>query len=125
MQEFALIDQQAFEHALRQPLSLTQTREGGRYYPAFMDLVRLELATDYDRDTLSAQGLAIHTTLDPRLQQTAEAAAKATLATIERARGIPAGTLQVAIVQFAPAKPATSRLRWAGANPVGRDSTAP
>lgn len=98
MQEFALIDQQAFEHALRQPLSLTQTREGGRYYPAFMDLVRLELATDYDRDTLSAQGLAIHTTLDPRLQQTAEAAAKATLATIERARGIPAGTLQVAMV---------------------------
>ena len=94
----ALIDRRAYELALRQPLGLTATREGGRYYPAFMDLVRLELATDYDRHTLSAQGLAIHTTLDPRLQQTAEAAAKATLSAIERARGIPPGTLQVAMV---------------------------
>ena len=98
MRDFALIDPYAFERAVRQPLSLAQTREGGRYYPAFMDFVRLELATDYDRATLSAQGLAVHTTLDPRLQQTAEAAAKGTLAMIERARGIPAGALQVALV---------------------------
>jgi len=98
MREVALLDRSAYERAVRQPLALTQTREGGRYYPAFMDLVRLELATDYDRDTLSAHGLAIHTTLDPRLQQTAEAAAKGTLAAIERARGIAPGTLQVAMV---------------------------
>lgn len=98
MREFALVDGNVFERAVRQPLALTRTREGGRYYPAFMDLVRRELASDYDRDTLSAEGLAIHTTLDPRLQQTAEAAAKATLATIEQSRGIPPDTLQVAVV---------------------------
>lgn len=98
MESDALIDGRTYARAVRQPLALTGTREGGRYYPAFMDLVRLELATDYDRDTLSAQGLAIHTTLDPRIQQTAEAAAKATLSAIERTRGIPVGTLQVAIV---------------------------
>ena len=98
MRDVALVDPRAYQRAVRQPLALAQSREGGRYYPAFMDLVRLELATDYDRDTLSAHGLAIHTTLDPRLQQAAETAAKTTLSTIERAREIPAGTLQVAIV---------------------------
>ncbi len=98
MRELALIDHGVFEQAVRRRLSLTETREGGRYYPAFMDLVRLELASDYDRETLSEQGLAIHTTLDPRKQQTAESAAKVTLAAIERDRNIPAGTLQAALV---------------------------
>ena len=98
MRDSALIDERAFEQAVRQPLSLTRTREGGRYYPAFMDLVRLELEADYDREALSEHGLAIHTTLDPRLQQAAEAAAMATLADIEGNRKIPAGTLQAAVV---------------------------
>lgn len=98
MRELALIDQRAFEQALRRPLSLTETREGGRYHPAFMDLVRLELASDYDRTTLSEQGLAIHTTLDPGRQQAAESATKDTLAAIERDRKIPPGTLQAAMV---------------------------
>ena len=98
MRELALIDQGAFEHALRRPLALTQTREGGRYYPAFMDLVRLELATDYDREALSEHGLAIHTTLDPRLQQAAESATKVVLAALEHDRNIPAGVLQAAVV---------------------------
>ena len=98
MRELALIDQSAFEQAASRPLSLTGTREGGRYYPAFMDLVRLELASDYDREALSEQGLAIHTTLDPRLQQTAESATWVTLTTMERDRNIPAGALQAAVV---------------------------
>ena len=98
MRELALIDERAFERALRRPLSLTRTREGGRYYPAFMDLVRLELAADYDREALAEHGLAIHTTLDPRLQRTAEAAALDVLAALERERDIPAGALQAAVV---------------------------
>ena len=98
MRELALVEERGFEQAVRQPLSLTGTREGGRYYPAFMDLVRLELASDYDRATLSEQGLAIHTTLDPRLQQAAESAAKATLAATEKDWNIPAGTLQAAVI---------------------------
>ena len=98
MRELALIEEGIFEQAARRPLSLTETREGGRYYPAFMDLVRLELASDYDRATLAEQGLAIHTTLDPGKQQTAEAAAQITLASIEKDRDIPAGTLQAAVI---------------------------
>ena len=98
MLELALIDRAGFEQAVRRPLSLTETRKGGRYYPAFMDLVRLELASEYDRATLAEQGLAIHTTLDPDQQQTAEAAVQVTLAAIERDRDIPAGTLQAAVV---------------------------
>ena len=98
MLDMGLIDQQTFQTALVQPLSLTHTHAGGGYYPAFMDLVRIELDEDYDRDTLSAQGLAVHTTLDPRVQQAAENAVKTTLAAIERARDLPPGGLEAAVV---------------------------
>ena len=98
MLDMGLIDQQTFRTALVQPLSLTHTHAGGGYYPAFMDLVRIELDEDYDRDTLSAQGLAVHTTLDPRVQQAAENAVKTTLAAIERARDLPPGGLEAAVV---------------------------
>ncbi len=98
MRETALIDQRAFENAVARPLALTRSRDGGRYYPAFMDMVRLELAADYDRETLSAQGLAIHTTLNPRLQQAAESAIRDTLAAIEQDGRNPAGSLQAAVV---------------------------
>ena len=98
MLDMGLIEQQTFQTALVQPLSLTHTHAGGGYYPAFMDLVRIELDEDYDRDTLSAQGLAVHTTLDPRVQQAAENAVKTTLAAIERARDLPPGGLEAAVV---------------------------
>ena len=98
MREQELIDPRGFEAATKRPLSLTATRGGGRYYPAFMDLVRGDLAKDYDREMLSAQGLAIYTTLNPRKQQAAEFAVKTTLAGIERDRKLPAGTLEAAVV---------------------------
>ena len=98
MRNLELIGQVLFEDAVARPLSLARNRSGGRYYPAFMDLVRIELAKDYDRRTLSAQGLAIHTTLDPRVQERAEQAVYTTLAAIERDRGLPEDTLEAAVV---------------------------
>ena len=98
MRDLELIGQRLFEDAVARPLAVARNRSGGRYYPAFMDLVRIELAKDYDRKTLSAEGLAIHTTLDPRVQERAEQAVVTTLATIERDRQLPEDTLEAAVV---------------------------
>lgn len=48
-------------------------------YPAFMDLVRRQLARDYPADALRGAGLTVHTTLSPFAQQQAEKAVRETL----------------------------------------------
>lgn len=48
-------------------------------FPAFMDLVRLQITSDFDDDTLSQGNLSIFTTLDPAAQVYAEQAITTTL----------------------------------------------
>ncbi len=67
-------------------------------YPAFMDLARWQLQRDYRPQDLSEEGLRIFTTLDPMIQQRAQATAARRLANIERARKIPVNTLQAAAI---------------------------
>lgn len=43
-------------------------------YPGFLDLVRRQLASDYDAEALTGAGLTVHTTLAPSAQREAEAA---------------------------------------------------
>ena len=52
-------------------------------YSAFMDLVRSDLARDYDADALQNEGLRIFTTLDLRIQHTMEAALNDAVAAVE------------------------------------------
>jgi penicillin-binding protein 1B len=99
MHEFGLIDADAWKQAQATPLQLAQPgRAGGRYYPAFMDLVRQQLARDYDAQLLASNGYRIFTTLNPRIQEAAERAVVSTLERIEARRELPAGELQAAIV---------------------------
>jgi penicillin-binding protein 1B len=99
MHEFGLISPDQRRQALATPLQLAQAgREGGRYYPAFMDLVRQQLARDYDARLLASNGFRIFTTLNPRVQESAERAVVRTLERIEAARDLPSGGLQAAIV---------------------------
>ena len=98
MHEFELINTAEFETALENDLDVVTSRRGGRYYPAFMDLVRRQLRRDYDQETLAEEGLRIFTTLDPRLQDLAQLAATVTMRALETERGIDAGSLQVGIV---------------------------
>lgn len=55
-------------------------------YPAFLDLVRRQLRSDYRDDDLRSEGLRIFTTLDPNVQAVAEQALSARLAQLDRAR---------------------------------------
>ncbi|MEO0367200.1 MAG: penicillin-binding protein 1B [Pseudomonadota bacterium] len=67
-------------------------------YPAFMGLVRENLQSDYQQDDLNNDGLKIYTTLNPRIQQSLEAAASQELQRVEDAHGIDEGSLQIAAV---------------------------
>ena len=55
--------------------------------PAFLDIVRRQLAKDYDNDDLSGQGLTVLTTLSPSAQAYLEKAVTGTLARVERDKG--------------------------------------
>ena len=64
-------------------------------HPGFLDLVRRQLASDYDADDLTGAGLTVHTTLAPSAQRDAEAAVAGTVARLEKADRPP---LQAALV---------------------------
>ena len=67
-------------------------------YPAFLSLVYRQLKRDYRDQDLHSDGLRILTTLDPRVQETAEKDLTRGLERLERQRGLPPGTLQGALI---------------------------
>lgn len=81
------------------PLGLASSvgRAGGRH-PGFLDLVRRQLRIHYREKDLRSAGLQIFTTLDPAVQQRAEQVVATTLSRLESGRGLPAKSLQAALV---------------------------
>jgi penicillin-binding protein 1B len=99
MQEFDLIDAAAFDRALSSDLGVSRgDRRAGRYYPAFMDLVREQLERDYDPQLVASSGFRVFTSLEPVVQESAERAVRRTLSRIEAQRDLEAGGLQAAVV---------------------------
>ena len=67
------ISQSQFEKAKAKPLGILKTPTAGlSVYPAFLDVVRRQLKQEYKEDDLSSSGLRIFTTLDPRVQNSAQ-----------------------------------------------------
>lgn len=68
-----VIDEAAAEGASQRELGIS-ARPGAlsRYQPAYMDLVRQQLAADFPLDELATNGLRVFTSLDPRVQSLAE-----------------------------------------------------
>jgi penicillin-binding protein 1B len=66
--------------------------------PAFVDLVRRQLRRDYREEDLTSEGLRIFSTLDPWIQRRAEESVRGRLQRLERARNLPANSLQAAVV---------------------------
>jgi len=100
MLEERVIDQPAYEAALlaKSTINPTATRAATFSYPSYMGLVREDLRADYLQADLSNDGLQIHTTLNPRIQQTLEQSVRSELAAIEKRKGITSDSLQVAAV---------------------------
>ena len=86
------------EAARGRPLGVTSASGASpSSYPAFVDLVRRQLRHDYDPESLRSEGLRIFTTLDPRVQASAESALSEEIARLEKARGRGEAQLQGAI----------------------------
>jgi penicillin-binding protein 1B len=99
MQQQDVLSRDALERAVRQPLGVSRrTRGGVTAYPAFLDLVRRQLAQDYRDEDLTSEGLKIFTTLDLEVQQSAERGLAGGLPILERRHGLPSQSLQGAAV---------------------------
>ena len=86
--ELGLIEADQARRAREAPLG-TSTRPGvaSNRYPAFMDLVRRQLARDYPADALRGVGLNVLTTLSPSAQQLSEQAVSGTLGRVQKKDG--------------------------------------
>lgn len=94
-----LISQDAHQRVIGKPLGVVDSpNSGGAYYPAFMDLVRMELRERYSAKDLRSQGLRIFTTLNPRTQENAQQAVSRTLKAIEQGRAPSQRDLQASTV---------------------------
>ena len=67
-------------------------------YPAFLDLVRRQLRSDYEDQDLTSEGLRIYTSLNPVIQRSAEQAVSKRLTQIESGYGLAKKSLQGAMV---------------------------
>ena len=121
--EQGLIDLEQEQQAAGETLGVVPGTPGGiTRYPAFMELVRRQLYRDYRDDDLRSEGMQIFTTLDPVAQQAAEQALDERLEKLERKRGMPADTLQGAVLVTEPANGEVAavvggrKVRFAGFN---------
>ena len=73
--EQGVITDEEAERAAKKPLGVAEAgHKGAVFYPAFLDLVRRQLRTDYQESDLTEAGLTVFSTLDPLLQEKAESA---------------------------------------------------
>ena len=98
MMDEGKISESDYRTALASKLNVGATARSAAVfsYPSFLGLVRDDLTNDYLQNDLSNDGLQIHTTLNPRIQATLEAAVREELTNIEKTRNIEANSLQVA-----------------------------
>ena len=91
------------ERAAKKPLAVAEAgRKGGSFYPAFLDLVRRQLRSDYEESDLTEAGLTVFSTLDPLLQQKAETALAEELDRLDRSGRKAAKGLEGVVVVTTP-----------------------
>jgi penicillin-binding protein 1B len=91
MLQTGLIDQAEHDRALKAPLGIT-TSPGSiaaNRFPAYVDLVRRQLARDFPAGELQGAGLSVMTGMSPSAQAYAESAVTATLKSLETAKRPP------------------------------------
>ncbi len=96
MQSSGLITARQAEKLSAKPIVTVKHAKSG-LYPAFIDVVKLQLQQDYQAEDLSSEGLRVFTTLDPYIQFETEQAIKNTLPALAKNE-----TLQAAAVVVSP-----------------------
>ena len=91
MRQTGLIDQAEYDRALKTPLGITTSpgSVAANRFPAYVDLVRRQLARDFPADALQGAGLSVMTGMSPSAQAYAEASVTRTLKSLETAKRPP------------------------------------
>ena len=101
--EQEVVSQTEADRAAKAPLGITdRAGRSANYFPAFLDLVRRQLREDYPENELTEAGLTVFSTLDPLLQEKAEAALSDELASQDRSGRKGAKGLEGALVVTTP-----------------------
>ena len=81
MHEAGLVDDREYERARKAPLGITEQPGSlaANRFPAYVDLVRRQLAVDYPAETLQGAGLSVMSGMSPSAQGYAEGAVTRTL----------------------------------------------
>lgn len=104
MQDQGIISSAERDWAEKQPLGVGESANSKPgAYPAFLDMVRRQLKTDYRDEDLLSEGLQIFTTIDPQLQRIAEEQLRNGVQKLEKNHPkLEAGKLQGAVVITSP-----------------------
>ncbi|WP_159017237.1 penicillin-binding protein 1B [Cognatiluteimonas profundi] len=88
MHETGLIDDAEYERARKAPLGVTNAPGSlaANRFPAYVDLVRRQLARDYPADALQGAGLSVMTAMSPAAQAYAEGSVTRTLKALDTKR---------------------------------------
>ncbi|WP_249041014.1 penicillin-binding protein 1B [Marilutibacter maris] len=91
MHETGLIDDAEYKRALDAPLGISDSPGSlsANRFPAYVDLIRRQLARDYPADALSGAGLSVMSGMSPSAQAYAEAAVTRTLKSLDNERRPP------------------------------------
>lgn len=101
--EQGVVSEERAAAAARRPLGIAEPgRKGASFYPAFLDLVRRQLRSDYDEEDLTEAGLTVFSTLDPLLQEKAEAALSSELERQDKSKREASHGLEGVVVVTAP-----------------------
>ncbi|HEY5849712.1 MAG TPA: penicillin-binding protein 1B [Lysobacter sp.] len=94
MHETKLIDDAEYKRALEAPLGVTKDpgSVAANRFPAYVDLVRRQLARDYPADALAGAGLSVMSGMSPSAQAMAEGAVARTLKSLDNKRRPPLQT---------------------------------
>ncbi|MBT8419313.1 MAG: transglycosylase domain-containing protein, partial [Gammaproteobacteria bacterium] len=99
MREWGYISEREAITANSEPLGITETPPAGTTpFPAFVELVRKQIAQDYQLKDLQSEGLRVFTTLDIRAQRKLEEAIKRRVFSLEWEKEMPPGQLQAAAI---------------------------
>lgn len=78
MRDENLLSSDQYDVLKNRPVTVSRYQRRGKY-PAFLQLVKRQLAKLYDEDDLQAEGLNVYTTMDPWIQSQSETAIKKSL----------------------------------------------
>lgn len=89
--ETGLIDRKEYDRAVKSPLGVSEVPGSlaPNRFPAYVDLVRRQLARDYPADQLAGAGLSVMSAMSPSAQAHAEGAVQRTLKSLDSSRRPP------------------------------------